>query len=160
GPGSRGREGWGGPFQFLRRRRLHRPLGRAYAAAVAVSGVTGLWMGLIAHGGPPSQIGFTLVAVGWLYTLWQAWRCARRRDIESHRVWMLRNYGLTFGAAGVRFCLTGLQWLGMPFDLVYPLSWTAFPACLLAAESLSGIPRPERVRTGSRCGVSPGSCPA
>lgn len=63
-----------GPFQFSQRLRtkylaLHRLSGRLYlAVGVLVGGISGLLVGATAYGGLASQLGFSSLAVLWLYT--------------------------------------------------------------------------------------------
>ncbi|HEX2121764.1 MAG TPA: DUF2306 domain-containing protein, partial [Thermoanaerobaculia bacterium] len=52
-----------GPLQFrrgilLKRRALHRNLGRVYVAAAVLTGVVGAYMAWFAYGGPVSRLGF------------------------------------------------------------------------------------------------------
>jgi uncharacterized membrane protein len=130
-----------GGFQFsarLRRARpvLHRWLGRGYLAAVLVGGVGGLGIATISHGGPPTHVGFGMLAVLWLYSAIQAYRAIRAGDVSTHRTWMIRNFALTFAAVTLRFELgvfTGL--LGWGFDEAYTtIAWLAWVPNLIVAE--------------------------
>ena len=51
--------------------------------------------------------GFGTLAVLWLATGWLAYRAIRRRDVASHRAWMMRNFALTYAAVTLRL------WLGV-----------------------------------------------
>src|SRR6185436_17080929 len=63
-----------GPFQFLpairkgRRIMVHRWLGRTYLFGVLFGGLGGLYMARLAYGGIISELGFTALAILWLYT--------------------------------------------------------------------------------------------
>jgi uncharacterized membrane protein len=101
-----------GPLQFWRRLRdRHRPvhhwIGRAYLAAIAVAGVAGLMMAPFNEAGFVGFFGFGTLAVLWLVTGWNAYRAIRRRDVASHRAWMMRNFALTYAAVTLRL------WLGV-----------------------------------------------
>jgi uncharacterized membrane protein len=91
-----------GPFQFSSRLRqkhlqLHRWLGRSYlAVGVLVGGVSGLYMSQFAYGGTVARLGFAALAVFWLYTGLRAFLAIRRRAVDEHRRWMVRNFALTF----------------------------------------------------------------
>ena len=91
-----------GPFQFLPKIRtgrflnLHRWLGRAYLLSVLVGGLGGLYMARLAYGGLPARLGFTTLAVLWLFSAAMAYKHIRKKEIERHREWMTRNYALTF----------------------------------------------------------------
>ena len=101
-----------GPFQFWRglrdrHRSVHRWIGRTYLAAVAIAGVSGLVMAPFSEAGFAGFFGFGTLAVLWLATGWQAYRAIRRRDVASHRAWMMRNFALTYAAVTLRL------WLGV-----------------------------------------------
>lgn len=132
-----------GPFQFLeplrrRFRRLHRVSGRLYVAGIVVAGITGLRLGLIAHGGPLSRAVFAIAAVAWLATAALAVRTAVSGDFAAHRRWTIRNYALTFGAVALRIELDALQWIGFDFETIYPwMSPLAWIPCAAAGEFLA-----------------------
>ncbi len=121
-----------GPWQFrprLRRcaPRLHRTVGLFYMACMLVGGLSGVAMGLDAHGGLISRVGFCTMAILWMVTAGLAWQAILRRDVRNHRRWMLRNFALTFGAVMLRLYLYSLQWAGFGFDQVYPfVTWAAW----------------------------------
>ena len=101
-----------GPFQFWRglrdrHRSVHRGIGRTYLAAVAIAGVSGLVMAPFSEAGFAGFFGFGTLAFLWLATGWQAYRAIRRRDVASHRAWMMRNFALTYAAVTLRL------WLGV-----------------------------------------------
>ncbi len=139
-----------GGFQFLpglRARRIngHRWLGRTYLIAVLLGGIGGLVLSTRADGGLVGQAGFFLLAVVWLVSGWQAYAAIRRGDVQAHRIWMIRNFALTFAAVTLRIQLgvaTGA--LGIPFDAFYPLvAWLCWVPNLIVAEWLViASPRP------------------
>lgn len=99
-----------GPVQFstrLRRRftAAHRVSGRIYVAAVAIGGVSGLVIAPSNSAGIIGTLGFGSLAVLWLATGAMAFTAARRRELERHRAWMIRNYSLTFAAVTLRLWL-------------------------------------------------------
>ena len=130
-----------GPFQFSRRLRqknirLHRWSGRAYLLiGVLVGGVAGLYMAQFAFGGLTSRVGFTLLAVVWLYSGMMAYLAIRRHDVERHRTWMMRNFSLTLAAVTLR-CYLGLFFAaGLSFEDFYPLlSWLCWVPNVLVTE--------------------------
>ncbi|MBD3144267.1 DUF2306 domain-containing protein [Microbispora bryophytorum] len=108
-----------GSLQFMpsvrARRRVHRALGRVYLlAGVLPSAVAtipvALWSGRLM-----TQIGLTTAAVLWLISGGLAYRAARRRDFDSHRNWMMRNYALTFLAVTARVIVPLLLLVQIPF---------------------------------------------
>ena len=129
-----------GPWQFWTRLRdralsLHRWFGRVYLSAVLVGGAAGLYMAAIAFGGLPTQLGFAGLAVLWLTTGVMAYRRVRQGDYEAHRVWMIRNYALTFAAVTLRIWIPLLLLLGFSFVTAYTtVAWLSWVPNLIAVE--------------------------
>ncbi len=129
-----------GGFQFssrLRRRApsLHRNLGRVYLLLVATGGIGALALAPFAGGGLVGQFGFFLLGVLWLFSGLQAYLAIRRRDIEAHRAWMLRNFSMSFGAVTLRIYLGLFAVAGVPFEDAYPVvAWLAWVPNLIAVE--------------------------
>jgi uncharacterized membrane protein len=131
-----------GPFQFLARMRqrfvrLHRWMGRTYLGiGVLVGGLAGLYMATFAFGGIVSKLGFSFLAVLWLYTGLRAFLAIRRRDVIEHRRWMVRNFSLTLAAVTLRIYLPVSGIAGIPFELAYPvIAWLCWVPNLLVAET-------------------------
>lgn len=132
-----------GGFQFLPRLRarridLHRWLGRTYLIAVLIGGIGGIYMAGRADGGLAGQFGFALLGVVWLVSGWQAYAAIRRGDVQAHRVWMIRNFALTFAAVTLRIYLGVSQAVfGLSFDAFYPVvAWLCWVPNLIVAEWL------------------------
>lgn len=130
-----------GPFLLMERFRsryirLHRLGGRIYlVAGVLVGGLGGLYMAQYAFGGLVSQAGFTLLALTWLYTGYRGYRSIRRKDIPSHRQWMIRNFALTFAAVTFRIDLGLFFAAGIAFEAFYPLvAWLCWVPNILFVE--------------------------
>lgn len=153
-----------GGFQFLpgfraRRIDVHRWLGRVYLIGVLLGVIGGLTLAVRADGGLAGKTGFFLLDVAWLVSGWQAYAAIRRGDVKAHRIWMIRNFALTFAAVTLRIHLgwaTGL--LGIPFEAFYPLvAWLCWVPNLIIAEWLIiasprlawGFSRPEAKRSGT-----------
>jgi uncharacterized membrane protein len=136
-----------GPFQFLsklrtRRLQLHRWLGRLYlGGGVLVGGLSGLFMAIHAFGGPYARLGFTCLALGWLYSGSRAYLAIRSLDITSHRRWMVRNFSLTLAAVTLRLYLPASVAAGVEFELAYPvIAWLCWIPNLVVAEILLNKP--------------------
>jgi len=128
-----------GGFQFLpavrRRRPLHRWLGRIYATACIVGGVSGLRLAFGTTAGTFAGVGFGLLAVCWLYATLQAWRFARERRFDEHRAWMIRSFAMTFAAVTLRLYLPIAPMLGYDFMVGYRLTaWVSWIPNLILAE--------------------------
>ena len=130
-----------GPFQFSSRLReqypaLHRWSGRLYlSVGVLVGGASGLYMAQFAFGGNVARIGFSLLAISWLFTGLMAYLAIRRRDITNHRRWMVRNFALAFAAVMLRIYVGLSVAAGLTFEGSYPvIAWLCWVPNLILAE--------------------------
>ena len=130
-----------GPFQFstaLRQKwtRFHRWSGRAYLGiGVLVGGLCGLYMSVHAYGGIVAKLGFTGLAVCWLYSGLQAFLAIRRGAVAEHRRWMVRNFSLTFAAVTLRIYIPASIMADIPFESAYPvIAWVSWVPNLIVAE--------------------------
>lgn len=135
-----------GPLQCvprLRARRpgLHRAMGRVYLVSVVVASAAAVFATAVTRGGFAVQVAFSLLVAAWLYTATMAYRCVRRGETGPHRIWMIRNYALTFPAATLRlYLLIGLLLKktlisGLDFDELYTACvWASVLGNVLVAE--------------------------
>ncbi len=120
-----------GSIQFFaavrRRKPLHRWLGRSYGLAILISGISGIFVALNAAGGLSTQLGFTLLALIWLFITANAIRHAMARRISQHRRWMIYSFALTFAGVTLRLYLLGFMAAGFTYTeaSVY-LAWLAW----------------------------------
>lgn len=128
-----------GAFQMIKSLRnrhlaLHRWIGRTYALAIALGGLSGL---LIAFeiDGAFSTLGFALLALFWIMTTAKAVLLARARKIAAHRRWMICSFALTFAAVTLRLQLAVFMLaFDMPYEETYPiLAWSCWVPNLLFA---------------------------
>lgn len=145
-----------GPFQFSRRlrdghRSLHRWMGRVYlAVGVFVGGSAGLYLAQFAFGGPVARVGFSAMAVVWLYTGARAYMAIRRGDVSSHREWMKRNFSVAFAAVTLRLYMPLSFLVGVPVEIAYPaVAWLSWVPNILVATYLIGGARGEYRRAVS-----------
>lgn len=140
--------GWSQFSSRIRARnmQLHRRLGMVYLVCVLLSGLAGLYIAFYASGGIIAQIGFTGLAIGWLFTTGMAYAAVLKRDIRSHENWMIRSYALCFAAVTLRLWLPLFQFgLGMDFFAGYRIiAWLCWVPNLLVAEAII------RVKAGSK----------
>ena len=130
-----------GPFQFLPRSRsrrflnVHRWLGRTYLISVLVGGLGGLYMARLSYGGLPTHLGFAALGILWLFSGWKAYRHIRRKEVEPHREWMMRNYALTFAGVMLRLWMPIFGAVGIEFLLGYiVVAWLCWIPNLLVVE--------------------------
>lgn len=133
-----------GPFQFIAPLRtrfphLHRISGRIYVISVAVGAAAGIVAAILTVDGFTAQVAFIFLNVAWLYSLGKAYSTIRRGEVQLHRVWMTRNYALTFSAVTLRvFLVTGLSAapsLGLDFfDIYGTATWASIFLNVVVAE--------------------------
>lgn len=135
-----------GPFQFVTRIRVrypkaHRISGQVYMVSIVLGSIAALFAATYSVSGFSVQVAFYILTAAWLYTLYQAYTTIRRGEVQLHRVWMIRNYALTFAAVTLRiYLMTGLAlqenfFPSLSFDDVYHASaWASFLVNALVAE--------------------------
>ena len=130
-----------GPFQLwpgarARWRRAHVWLGRVYVLAVASSALAGLHFARTSIGGPVASVGFTTLAVCWLWSVALAYVSIRRGLASRHRRWMIRNYALTFAAVTLRIQLGPLLLAGLSMEqTIAVVAWSCWIPNLLVVEA-------------------------
>lgn len=132
-----------GPFQFwegfrARHWRRHRLLGRIYLfGGVLFGGLAALYIAQFSFAGWGSRLGFSVQAILLLFTGYMAYRHIRRREIDTHREWMMRNYALIFGAVTLRLNIRLFFWLGLTLPEFHAINaWLCWIPNLLVAEWL------------------------
>lgn len=121
----------------LRRRypMWHRWFGRLYLSFVLIGGVGGLVMAPYSDGGLVGHFGFGTLAVLWLASGWLAYQAIRRGDVETHRIWMMRNFAMAFAAVTLRIYMGLFALAGVPFAEFYPVvSWISWVLNLVFVE--------------------------
>ncbi|WP_338589603.1 DUF2306 domain-containing protein [Paenibacillus sp. Y5S-9] len=131
-----------GPFQlFMKptndRKRWHRLLGYGYVLSITVSGIVSVYLSLFATGGWIAGLGFMSLDVLWVATTLIATRKIMAKDIEAHKVWMLRSYALTFAAVTLRIWLAPLNLLLGDFEAAFRVvAWVCWIPNLLVIEAV------------------------
>jgi len=130
-----------GPVQFLpkfrqRRMKLHRLVGKIYVIACLLSGIAGLSAAQFTPGGSLTQLGFSLLAISWLFTTGKAYLSIRNKDVAAHEKWMLRSFALTLAAVTLRLYLPILQGgFGLSFIESYQVvAWLCWVPNLILVE--------------------------
>ncbi|MFC4048647.1 DUF2306 domain-containing protein [Actinomadura syzygii] len=137
-----------GPFQFVsrlrvRRPRLHRVAGRIYMICILIAAAAAVFAAAATLGGLAVQVAFYLLVAAWLYTAAKAYRHIRRGEVQLHRIWMIRNYALTFAAVTLRsYLLIGVVlkktlFPSIDFDELYTACvWASILGNVLVTEYL------------------------
>jgi len=129
-----------GGFQFVPAIRqnyplLHRWMGRLYLSFVLIGGIGGLVMAPVSEGGLVAHFGFGVLAVLWLFSGAQAYAAIRRGDVATHKIWMMRNFAMAFGAVTLRIYLGLFAAAGVPFAEAYPVvAWISWVLNLIFVE--------------------------
>lgn len=89
---------------FLKEHRaLHRRIGKFYVFSIlCINAPVGLILAIDANGGLWGKTAFVLLDCLWFYFTCAAFIFARRRDIASHKRFMIRSYALTCTALTLR----------------------------------------------------------
>ncbi|MGG1677731.1 DUF2306 domain-containing protein [Neobacillus sp. NRS-1170] len=95
-----------GFLQFIKRIRLHKPkahryLGRIYTGSVFISGLLAFVLIFYAENFTKA-VALLVLSMLWLYTCWKGFRAAVRKEINEHRRWMVRSFGVTLVAVSAR----------------------------------------------------------
>ncbi len=97
------------PFQFIPRirarwPRYHRIMGRVLAALALFATISALYMNEThpEFGGPGKYWGNLIFGAAILISLFIAIRAIRRKDVPTHRAWMMRCFAYTMGPATMR----------------------------------------------------------
>ena len=118
--------GW---TQFSKRLRennvsLHRNIGKVYLISVLISGFSGLYIAYFATGGLVSTLGFSVLAIIWIYTTLRAFLEIKNQSIRKHKKYMIYSYAACFAAVTLRLWLPVLTALFQNFIIAYQIvSW-------------------------------------
>jgi uncharacterized membrane protein len=127
---------------------IHRWMGRVLVVCGLIIGGSALVMSFKMNiGGPNETAATTLFAIVFLICLIKGYRHIRRKEVERHREWMIRAYGVGLGVAttrpivGMFFAfrrLTPHEFFGIAF-------WLGFTITFMAAEAWVDYTRQRRV---------------
>lgn len=126
-------------YMLQHHRRLHRIVGRIYAADILlVNFPAGMIMAVYANGLLPSKIAFVLLDILWFLFTYKAVIAARKGNITAHKEFMIRSYALTFSAITLRSWKIVLSTVFHPDPLTLYMidTWMGFVPNLLLAEWL------------------------
>lgn len=111
------------PAWGLRWRPVHRVLGKLYVGGILFfSAPGGLIMSFFINRGPWVLASFLLQCSIWFTCTYLGYRFIRHGNIQAHRRWMLRSYGITLAAITLRVYVFLSSW---SFDLGQPTAYAA-----------------------------------
>ncbi len=115
----------------------HRLLGRAAIVAGVMSGLFAIGFGaFLSFGGPVQATASVVFGLWFLVALGLAYRSIRRRDIRTHRRWMIRAFAVGVAVGTIRIWVGLFEGLGiLDFrDAFGPAFWISFSLHAAAAE--------------------------
>jgi uncharacterized membrane protein len=133
---------------FLRRRKkLHRPLGRAGLILLLAAALAALPSALASVAAPLARAGFFTQGVLTIYFLTAGFRAIRRKDRAAHRRLMLCAASLAGGAIVLRLMLYCAGSLELDPDAAYAaIAWISWGIPLALAAALTSTVRLSAVR--------------
>lgn len=126
--------------QLIKRLNWHRFIGKVYVVASLICGLSGIYIGYYAYGGPIAAAGFMTVGVIYFYTTLKAWLYIKNKQIAQHRTMMMFSYAVCLAAVTLRLYVPFLTvFLGdylQAYRIVAWLSWipNLFIAYVLSKE--------------------------
>jgi uncharacterized membrane protein len=143
------------PSLLLRKRCLHRLLGRIYVSAVALGWVASLPLALHAHTGAAASAGFQALGIIWFMCTLLGLIDVRAGRLSEHRRWMIRSYALTTAAITLRLYIAGSAILHIPLERSYPyIAWLCWIPNALVAELLIKATATSRFFSASDSGLA------
>jgi uncharacterized membrane protein len=144
--------------------RVHRWLGRIYVADVLAALLVGSFLMPTVTTGFPAILGLSLAGSIWLGFAILGILAIRRRDVQTHRRWMLRSYAIPFASFTIRIYFISMKALGVPFEYNYPASiWLSVLTNMLIMECIlrwpmlrAAVDRWRDKRSWRRVDASPG----
>lgn len=118
-------------------KKLHKISGWVYAFTIIIlAGPSGFFMGIYANGGMISQTAFCMLVILWIYYTAMAIINAVKKDIKSHRKYMIRSFALTLSAITLRAWKYVIVFLfePRPMDVYQLVAWLGWIPNLIIAE--------------------------
>lgn len=125
-------------FIIKKRKKIHTWSGRVYVIAVLLLGApTGLYMSFFAKGSYWERVLFMFMAIYWFYTTLQGFTAILKKNVLSHKVWMVRSYSMAMTAVTFRVYYILLYYFGVDLLRNYEVSlWMSVVGNMLVAEFL------------------------
>ena len=115
-----------------RDRRWHRPLGRLTAVMVVLGALTSLPVALASDSAIMARAGFLAQGLVWLALIVAGVAAIRRRDVGTHKFFMIAMATVASGAIWVRLTTAVATSYQLPFDAVYGcVAWAGWMVPLL-----------------------------
>lgn len=128
--------GWTQFLEKLRKKNanLHRNLGTVYLISVLFSGFSGLYIAYFATGGMVSTIGFSILAIIWIYTTVRAYLEIKNGSKRKHQKYMTYSFAACFAAVTLRIWLPILIGFFGDFETAYKIvAWLCWVPNIIVA---------------------------
>ena len=114
---------------------LHRNLGKVYLISVLFSAFSGLYIAYYATGGIISTIGFSSLAIIWLYTTIRAFLEIKNGSVRKHQKFMIYSFAACFAAVTLRFWMPILTAILQDYKLAYRIvAWLCWIPNIIVAK--------------------------
>jgi hypothetical protein len=116
--------------------RIHRWTGRLYLLAMLVASLGVAALIATSPAGFGLRLAFAAMGLAWLFTGTMGFIAIRRKRLQIHRRWMVRNYIITFAFVTFRAMLMipGVMALAPPAVIIPTLLWLSWVVPILAYE--------------------------
>jgi len=129
-----------GPFQLWKdfrknHKQTHKIMGYFYIFGVILGTIGAILLIIRTTNGAGVASAFALLAFYWILTLSKAILEIRKKRIEEHQIWMIRNYFMTFGAVPFRFVPLMFHSFGVNKFLAYDIgAWITIVLMVMTSE--------------------------
>jgi uncharacterized membrane protein len=123
---------------LAKRPKWHRALGKVYVVTALICGLSGIYIGFHATGGPIAATGFISVGAIYFYTTLQAYLAIKNKQIARHQTMMMYSYAACLAAVTLRLYVPLLtHYLGDYLQAYRIVAWLSWVPNLLVAKVLS-----------------------
>jgi uncharacterized membrane protein len=115
----------------------HRTIGKVYVVAGLTCGLSGVYIGYYATGGPVAATGFMTIGVIYFYTTLKGYLYIRNKQIAQHQAMMLYSYAACLAAVTLRLYVPFLTALTGDYFVAYRMvAWLSWIPNLMVANAL------------------------
>jgi uncharacterized membrane protein len=115
----------------------HRAIGKVYVVAALICGLSGIYVGFHANGGPIAAAGFISVAIIYFYTTLKAYLHIKNKQISQHQAMMMYSYSACLAAVTLRLYVPLLTYYLDDYLQAYRIAaWLSWIPNLIIAQIL------------------------
>ncbi len=115
----------------------HRNIGKVYVVSALICGLSGIYVGFHAYGGPIAAAGFMSVGIIYFYTTLKAYLHIRKKEIVPHQRMMMYSYAACLAAVTLRIYSPLLTYFLDDYQKAYQISaWLSWVPNLVVAKML------------------------